>query len=191
MSDQAAPLARRASSAPARPEASPSASRKVAIAIGWPAPRLVKRVLPRRFLSPAITALAAARMCPVERKFSSSRTSAASGKSRVNLRMSDTSAPRQLRSTDRRPRRRGCAPRHGLEPIVLGVVDVLVLVGKDGVEPSGPLAPIAVVFQHREGRPEQEIAEIGRVRLGQTLLIEGVDFRRVLEDLPVDRIAAA
>ncbi len=32
---------------------SPSASRKAAIAIGWPGPRLVKRVLPRRFLSAA------------------------------------------------------------------------------------------------------------------------------------------
>ena len=49
---------------------------KGSMGIGWPTPRLLKRVLRRRFLSPAITALAAARMCPVERKFSSSRTSA-------------------------------------------------------------------------------------------------------------------
>ena len=51
--------------------------------------------MPRRALSAAMMAFAAARIWPVERKFSSRRMSTASGKSRLKRRMKATSAPRQ------------------------------------------------------------------------------------------------
>jgi len=53
------------------------------------------------------------------------------------------------------------------------------------------LAAVTLLLDHREGRPEQEIAEIGGVRFAETLLIEGVDLGGVAKDLAIDRVAAA
>ena len=56
---------------------------------------LVRSVLPSRLVSTAMTALAAFRMCPVERELSSNLISAACGKLRLNDSRKVRSAPRQ------------------------------------------------------------------------------------------------
>ncbi len=87
MQSQGTPAALRRTISAAIPAASSSGPRKATTSTGSPSTLVVNSVLPRRRASQEITALAAARMCPVDRKFSSKRTWTASGKSRVKLRM--------------------------------------------------------------------------------------------------------
>jgi len=69
------------------PVASASALRKATISIGSPVGLQLNSVLPSRLRFWAMTALAASRMCPVQRKFSSSLICAAPGKSCVKRRI--------------------------------------------------------------------------------------------------------
>ena len=128
----------------------------------------------------AMTALAAARICPVERKFSSRRIWRASGKSREKRRMISDVAPAPaidrliVVADDEEPLMVG---GERFEPAILGEVDVLIFVGQKAIEPRGPAVAIFFIVVHGEGRPEQQIAKIGGVRLAQTMLIIGVDAR--------------
>lgn len=81
--------------------------------------------------------------------------------------------------------------REGFEPAVLGEVDVLIFVGVHPIEFRGPAVAIFFVAEHGEGRPEQEIAEIGGVRLAESLLIVGVDPHGGAKPGRIDLLAVA
>ena len=58
-----------------------------------------------------------------------------------------------------------------LEPSVLGKIDVLVFVGVNPIELSGPSRPVIGVMEERERGPEEKIAEVGGIRFPQPSLI--------------------
>jgi hypothetical protein len=76
--------------------------------------------------------------------------------------------------------------RERLQPCVQCEIDVLILVGVDPVEPAGPAHAIVGVVDQSQRRPEEEIAEVGRVGLSQTGLIFWVDFGRHRQSGDVD-----
>ena len=77
--------------------------------------------------------------------------------------------------------------RQRLQPCVLCEIDVLILVGVDPVELACPARAIVGVVDQSQRRPEEEIAEVGRVGLSQTGLIFWVDFGRHRQSGGVDR----
>ncbi len=79
--------------------------------------------------------------------------------------------------------------REQAQPRVLGVAHVLVLVRQHAVEASGPALPVGRVALHGDRRPEQQVAEVGRVRLAQPALILGVDPRHQAQAVRVHRTA--
>src|SRR5208282_3036408 len=126
-----------------------------------PCPSRVKSVFPRRALSSAMIALAAARIWPVERKLPD-----VDGVRKVALELSYVCDIRPAPAVDRL-----VVVAHGeeplamqgehLEPSVLGKIDVLVFVGMNPIELSGPLRPVIGVMEERERGPEEKIAEVG------------------------------
>ena len=81
--------------------------------------------------------------------------------------------------------------RQRLQPSVLREIDVLILVGVDPIELACPSRAIVGVVDQSERRPEEEVAEIGRVGLPQTGLIFRVDFGRHRQSGDVDGVAHA
>jgi hypothetical protein len=55
--------------------------------------------------------------------------------------------------------------RQRLQPSVLGEIDVLIFVGVDPIELGGPARAIVGVVDESQRRPEEEVAEVGRVGL--------------------------
>ena len=76
--------------------------------------------------------------------------------------------------------------RERLQPCVLCEIDVLILVGVDPVELACPSRAIVGVVDQSQRRPEEEIAEVGRVGLSQAGLIFWVDFGRDRQSGGVD-----
>ena len=77
--------------------------------------------------------------------------------------------------------------RQRFQPCVLCEIDVLILVGVDPIELAGPPRAIVGVVDQSQRRPEEEVAEVGRVGLSQTGLIFRVDLGRHRESGDVDR----
>src|ERR1700730_7262595 len=138
MSSHARPSARRRVISETMPEASVSALRKRTISTGSPTGLRVNRVLPRRAGSCAMTVLAAPRMWPVDRKFSSRRNTRSLGK--IACERADVPDISAAPAIDARV---VVADHEDLivlggeqpQPGELGKVDVLELVSEHAVEP--------------------------------------------------------
>ncbi len=77
--------------------------------------------------------------------------------------------------------------REQAQPRVLGGAHVLVFVRQHAVEAAGPALPVGRVALHGHRRPQQQVAEVGGVRLAQAALVLGVDPRHQAQAVRVHR----
>jgi hypothetical protein len=77
------------------------------------------------------------------------------------------------------------------EPGELRKVDVLKLVSEHAVEPRRPARAVALAALHGARRPQQQIPEIGGVRVAQPALVVGIDPGTGAQAVCIDRQAAA
>ncbi len=77
------------------------------------------------------------------------------------------------------------------KPAILRVIDVLIFIGEYAVEPPCPAGAVARVLLHDARRPEQQVAEVGRVGVAQHALIGGVDPGTGAQSVRIDQHVGA